>query len=91
MIANILHTKGISEKHEILYILKQIKDLETLQQQINTTTGIKSNLVYETTQLQDKENNLKKILKFYFQESIFLSKSKKNEMKTDVYEKEKKT
>ena len=63
MIANILHTKGISEKHEILYILKQIKDLETLQQQINTASDVKSNLVYETTKLQDKENNLKKILK----------------------------
>ena len=58
LIPNFLHTKGISEKHEILHILKQIKNLETLQQQINIATGVKSNLVYETTQLQDKENNL---------------------------------
>ena len=63
MIANIFHTKGISEKQEISHILKQIKDLETLQQQINTATDVKSNLIYETTKLQDKENNLKKILK----------------------------
>ena len=82
MIANILHTKGISEKHEILHILKQIKNLETLQQQINIATGVKSNLVYETTQLQDKENNLEiNIKKFYSQESIFISKSKKNEIR----------
>ena len=63
MIANIFHTKGIIEKHEISHILKQIKDLETLQQQINTATDVKYNLIYETTKLQDKENNLKKILK----------------------------
>jgi hypothetical protein len=60
LIANILHKKGISEKHEISHILKSIKDLENLQQQMNTATGIKSNLVYETTQLEDKKNNLKK-------------------------------
>ena len=62
MIANIFHTKGIIEKHEISHILKQIKDLETLQQQINTATDVKYNLIYETNKLQDKENNLKKIL-----------------------------
>ena len=54
MIANIFHTKCIIEKHEISNILKQIKVLETLQQQINTAIDVKSNLVYETTQLQDK-------------------------------------
>ena len=63
MIANIFHTKGIIEKQEISHILKQIKDLETLQQQINIATDVKSNLIYETTKLQDEENNLKKILK----------------------------
>ena len=63
MIANIFHTKGISEKQEISHILKQIKDLETLQQQINIATDVKSNLIDETTKLQDEENNLKKILK----------------------------
>ena len=63
MIANIFHTKGISEKQEISHILKQIKVLETLQQQINIATDVKSNLIYETTKLQDEENNLKKILK----------------------------
>ena len=79
MIANIFHTKGISEKHEILHILKQIKDLETLQQQINTATGVKSNLVYETTQIQDKENNLKKIIKSSILRNQYLyQKSKKN-------------
>ena len=63
MIANIFHTKGIMEKHEISHILKQIKVLENLQQQINSAIDVKSNLVYQTAQLQDKENNLKKILK----------------------------
>ena len=57
MIANIFHTKGVIEKHEISHILKQIKDLETLQQQINTATDVKYNLIYETNKLQDKENN----------------------------------
>ncbi len=63
MIANIFHTKGISEKQEISYILKQIKVLETLQQQINIATDVKSNLIYETIKLQDKEDDLKKNLK----------------------------
>ena len=63
MIANIFHTKGISEKQEISYILKQIKVLETLQQQINIATDVKSNLIYETIKLQDKEDDLKKKLK----------------------------
>ena len=51
MIANIFHTKGIIEKQEISHILKQIKVLETLQQQINTASDVKSNLIYETTKL----------------------------------------
>ena len=88
LIANILHTKGISEKHEILHILKQVKDLETLQQQINTATGVKSNVVYETFQLQDKENNLKKIIKSSILRNQYLYQNQKR-MKTDVYEKEK--
>ena len=62
MIANIFHTKGITKKQEFLNILKQIKVLETLQQQINSASDVKSNLIYETTKLQDKKkNNLKKI------------------------------
>ena len=52
MIANIFHTKGIIEKHEISNILKQIKVLENLQQQINAAIDVKSNLVYQTAQLQ---------------------------------------
>ena len=83
MITNIFHTKGIIEKHEISHILKQIKVLETLQQQINTAIDVKSNLVYETTKLQDKENNLKKNIKsVYWQESIFVLKSKQNKIRS---------
>ena len=37
--------------------------IENLQQQINAAIDVKSNLVYQKAQLQDKENNLKKILK----------------------------
>ena len=88
LIANILHTKGISEKHEILHILKQIKELETLQQQINTATGVKSNLVYETTQFQDKENKLKKIIKSSILRNQYLDQNQRR-MKTVIYEKEK--
>jgi hypothetical protein len=88
LIANILHRKGISEKDEILHVLKQIKNIETLHQQINTATGVKSNLVYETTQLQDQENNLKKNIKSSIRRNQFLYQNQRR-MKTDLYEKEK--
>jgi hypothetical protein len=88
LIDNVLHTKGISEKHEILHILKQIKELETLHQQINTATGIKSNIVNETTQLQDKKNNLKRIIKSSILRNQYFNQNQKR-MKKDVYEKEK--
>ena len=88
MIANILHKKGISEKHEISHILKSIKDLENLQQQINTATGVKSNLVYETTQLEDKENNLKKSIKSSIGRYQYLSLNQ-SRIKTDICEMEK--
>jgi hypothetical protein len=88
LIDNVLHTKGIGEKHEILHILKQIKELETLHQQINTATGIKSNIVNETTQLQDKKNNLKRIIKSSILRNQYFNQNQKR-MKKDVYEKEK--
>jgi ATP-dependent Lon protease len=87
MLANIFHIKGISEKQEISHILKQIKDLETLQQQINIATDLKSNLIYETTQLQDEENNLKKILKVILAGITICSFQRR--IKTEIYEKEK--
>ena len=88
MIANIFHTKGIIEKHEISHILKQVKDLETLQKQINTATNVKSILIYETTKLQDKENNLKKNIKIYLGRNQYLSINQ-SRIKTEVYEMEK--
>ena len=61
IIANNFHTKGITKKQEFLNILKQIKVLETLQQQINSASDVKSILIYKTTKLQNKKkNNLKK-------------------------------
>ena len=88
MIANIFHTKGIIEKHEISHILKQIKDLETLQQQINTATDVKYNLIYETNKLQDKENNLKKNIRRYIGRNQYLSLNQ-SRIKIDVCEMEK--
>ena len=87
MIANIFHTKGTSEKQEISHILEQIKDLETLQQQINIATDVKSNLIDETTKLQDEENNLKKNIKSYIGRNhyLFLNQGR---IKTEIYEKE---
>jgi len=67
--------------------LKQIKDLETLQQQINIATDLKSNLIYETTQLQDEKNNLKKILKVILAGITICSFQRR--IKTEIYEKEK--
>jgi hypothetical protein len=51
MMANILHTKGITKKQEFLNILKQIKVLEIFQLQINSASDVKSIIIYKTIKL----------------------------------------
>ena len=68
--------------------MNQIKALETLQQQINTATDVKSKLIYETIKLQDKENILKKNIRRYIGRNQYLSLNQ-SRIKMDVCEMEK--
>jgi hypothetical protein len=87
MIINIFHTKGISEKHEFLNILKHIKELETLQKEIKNAIDLKINLIYETIKLKAKENNLKKNIKSSILRNQYFYQNQRRK-KTDIDEKE---
>lgn len=60
MIADIFGEKGIVTKEKIYDILKEIRNKECVQQQINSITEVKSNLIGQINHLRVQENCLKK-------------------------------
>jgi len=57
MMANILHTKGITKKQEFLNILKQIKVLEIFQLQINSASDVILFLFIKLLNFKIRNNN----------------------------------